>query len=133
MGLLVSAWTKIGRASFLAGVSAALAWPGPARAVEITGPHHHGLNGALLPSDKAINLRQEVLDGPDFVLQDHRGKVVAMNFFAAWCPPCAEEQPEVVTFAAALPDDMVLVSVDVGERDDKIRAWRKSTASPIRS
>lgn len=34
--------------------------------------------------------------GPLWRLSQHRGQVVLLNFWAAWCPPCQEETPALV-------------------------------------
>jgi cytochrome c biogenesis protein CcmG, thiol:disulfide interchange protein DsbE len=64
---------------------------------------------------------------PDFVLQDgdrkvalhdYKGKVVVLNFWATWCPPCVEEMPSLVQMQKKLKgtDITVLaVSLDVDE------------------
>lgn len=36
------------------------------------------------------------IDGKPTHLSDYRGKVVVLNFWATWCPPCVEETPALV-------------------------------------
>ena len=35
------------------------------------------------------------LNGKNYKLSDYRGKWVVVNYWATWCPPCAEEIPEL--------------------------------------
>ena len=50
-------------------------------------------------------------------LSDLKGKVVLLNFWATWCPPCREEIPSMIklnNFMAGKPFQMVAVSIDEG-------------------
>ncbi|MEO7724373.1 MAG: TlpA disulfide reductase family protein [Chthoniobacterales bacterium] len=37
------------------------------------------------------------LEGKPVKLSDFKGKVVLLNFWATWCPPCREEIPDLVS------------------------------------
>ncbi len=63
-------------------------------------------------------------NGAHVSLAADRGRYVVINFFASWCPPCQEEEPNLVDFAfeqTRSPDPAVLLSVDI---DDTVSAGR---------
>jgi thiol-disulfide isomerase/thioredoxin len=89
-------------------------------------PHVHGNNGITnIPDKKHVNWNMEVLDGAPFRLADQRGKVVFVNLFATWCPPCRVEQPDLVAFARAHPDDTAVIGIDLWEEDNTVREYRR--------
>lgn len=56
-------------------------------------------------------------NGTPLKLADLRGKVVLLNFWATWCPPCREEIPSMMKLNSAMagkPFQMVAVSIDEG-------------------
>jgi len=63
---------------------------------------------------------------PDFTVQDadrtvslHQlhGKVIVLNFWATWCPPCVDEMPSLVAMQSQLKDTVNVLAVSV-DRDD---------------
>lgn len=52
------------------------------------------------------------LAGNSHTLLDYPGKIVVVNFWATWCPPCVREMPALQTFAQENPDVVVLSITD---------------------
>lgn len=48
---------------------------------------------------------------------DWNGKIVILNFWATWCPPCREEIPELITLADRYKDRLVVIGVSMDDSD----------------
>ncbi|MGD9000114.1 MAG: TlpA disulfide reductase family protein, partial [Granulosicoccaceae bacterium] len=52
-------------------------------------------------------------------LSDYRGKVVIVNFWATWCPPCRFELPSMEKLWQATQDkDVIMLAINIGEDAD---------------
>jgi thiol-disulfide isomerase/thioredoxin len=61
--------------------------------------------------------------GQQHRLDDYRGQVVLVNFWASWCPPCIQEMPVLERLKETLNDKpFEILAVNVGER--KYRVWK---------
>jgi cytochrome c biogenesis protein CcmG, thiol:disulfide interchange protein DsbE len=80
--------------------------------------------GAERMNERAPALAGDTVQGGTAALADLRGTVVVVNFWATWCDPCRDEQPELVQLSKDYRDRDVEF-LGVNERDDtaKARAW----------
>ncbi len=62
------------------------------------------------------------LDGKEVSLSDFRGKVVLLNNWATWCPPCREEMPEFKIYYDKYKDqEFQIVAIEAGDPEDDVR------------
>jgi len=65
----------------------------------------------------ALEITVNSLTNVPLKLSALKGKVVLLNFWATWCPPCREEIPSMMKLNSAMagkPFQMVSVSIDEG-------------------
>ena len=65
------------------------------------------------------------LDDDTVTLSDLRGKVVLLNFWASWCPPCRSEMPAMQKIYTAFgPDEFVILAVNNLQQDGLAEAQK---------
>jgi thiol-disulfide isomerase/thioredoxin len=70
----------------------------------------------LLKERKAIDpITVRTIDGEDISLAGLRGKVVIVNFWATWCPPCREEIPDLIALQSKYKDQLQVIGVSQDE------------------
>jgi thiol-disulfide isomerase/thioredoxin len=91
------------------------------------------ITSSLLPEDKEILLRN--VDGTIFDLSAQKGKVIFINFWATWCPPCIAEMPSINRLYQKFKNNgnILFIMVDVDNNFDKSNAFmkKKGFALPV--
>lgn len=75
------------------------------------------------PAGDAPRLELVDLDGRAGGLEDHRGRIVVVNFWATWCLPCREEMPILASLQERYAErgvQVIGVSTDAPADRDKV-------------
>lgn len=79
--------------------------------------------------DEAPDFTVAMFEGDSVTLSSLRGKVVLLNFWATWCPPCREElsraQADLIDRFAGR--EFVFLPVSRGETREAVEAFRRQT------
>jgi peroxiredoxin len=80
------------------------------------------LIGQAAPSFPIVDLT-----GKPGALADYRGRIVVLNLWASWCPPCRAEMPDLERLSRAyLKRGVVVLGVDQGEAGPRARDFATS-------
>ena len=75
---------------------------------------------------EAPDFRLKDLNGHEVTLKDHRGKIVFLNFWATWCPPCREEMPSMEKLYSEFRDkDFIMLAIDLRENAEKVKRFKE--------
>ncbi|HBU29842.1 MAG: hypothetical protein A2X71_10495 [Thiobacillus sp. GWE1_62_9] len=72
----------------------------------------------------APELKAQDRAGATKTLADYRGKVVVLNFWASWCPPCLREMPSMERLRLKMAGrPLAIVALDSAETTDEVNGF----------
>jgi cytochrome c biogenesis protein CcmG/thiol:disulfide interchange protein DsbE len=76
------------------------------------------------PSSANLNFVLKDASGKDFNLASQKGKVIILDFWATWCPPCKVEIPWFVEFQSKYgPKGFAVIGVSVDDPPAKLKPF----------
>jgi len=64
----------------------------------------------------------QLVNGKTQSLNQYKGKVIILNFWATWCPPCVAEIPSLIQLQAKYPNVQV-IGISVDQDKDKVKSF----------
>lgn len=86
----------------------------------------HGVALGAKAEEKALETLS--YKGLQDLLAANKGKVIVVNFFASWCPPCRDEIPSLIKIRQGYGEDaLILIGASVDEDESALRAFMEKT------
>jgi thiol-disulfide isomerase/thioredoxin len=63
------------------------------------------------------------MNGVDVKLASFKGKVILINFWATWCPPCQKEIPDLIDLQQQYGKDLVVLGISIDDPLDKLKPY----------
>lgn len=77
------------------------------------------MNEAIAESNrddvKAPNFSLKSVDGKTINLSDYKGKIVIIDFWATWCPPCRKGIPDLISIQKEYNKDVVIIGISLDD------------------
>lgn len=94
--------------------------------VEVVSPTEATQNQPMANIQAAdFNLQLLDIDGKVVSLEDLKGKVIFLNFWATWCPPCIAEMPNIAQLHEEMGDEVAFVMLSLDDDFEKATAFNK--------
>lgn len=80
---------------------------------------------AISVGDTVPSFKARTIDGSKSVaVEDYRGKVILIDFWASWCPPCLKSLPKYNDLRREIgTDDFEIVAVNVDENTEDAKKF----------
>lgn len=87
-----------------------------------------GREGKVIKEYPAFIFKARTVDGKDIDLRDYVGKkLIIVNFWATWCPPCRYEIPDLINLQSNFKDDLVIVGVSLDNNVEIVKKFMERT------
>lgn len=76
------------------------------------------------PPEEAEDFTLKTLKGGTVSLKDYRGRLIFLNFWATWCPPCRAEMPSMQRLWEEFKEeDFVILAIDIQEESKLVSSF----------
>ena len=113
------------RAAWIARGSVALALGLLWAASDLTAPHEEdeATDADMVGKPAPLNYTVKNMNGESVHLASYKGKIILLNFWATWCPPCKVEIPDLIALQNEYKDDIVVLGFSVDDTADQLKPF----------
>src|SRR5688572_11631514 len=112
-----AAWIAMGSVTLALG----LLWA----ASDLTAPHEEEetTDADMVGKPAPLNYTVKNMNGESVHLASYKGKIILLNFWATWCPPCKVEIPDLIALQNEYKDDIVVLGFSVDDTADQLKPF----------
>jgi len=83
---------------------------------------------AIEANERLPHFTARTLDGERFTTDSVKGKVLLLDFWATWCPPCKSEEPVIEKIVKDFSkDSLIVLAVNMGEPRRRVKRYLETS------